>query len=274
MTQPQPPAEGSTGQGVVAAAAIGLALVAIETKVRQDVEDTIAALYKGLAATALFAASTAPATLGTGLALISLGSFHSATTQLFNSARLKVRTSISTAYAAASQVAFAHAKTELGPDAPTSIPELPGTLDALLRDVDTMFGHARTDFQNTVAQHFDPADRPAIAQVILDSDGQLKVRSQASAGTAVHTGSNDTLQAVYGDYQLQTGTAGLMKRWRTTSTQPCDMCRALDGTVVGINAEFDHNAAADSKDYRAVWRGLAGPPRHPNCRCQLELVRT
>lgn len=272
MTQPQQPDGG--GQGVIAAAAIGLALIAVESKAREDVEDTIAALYKGLAAAAVLAASTAPATVGTGLALISLVSFHDNLTRLIDTARIRVRTIISTAYTAASQVAYSHASNELGDDAPRSIPELPGTLDALLRDVDTMFGHTQTDVQNTIVRSFDPANPAGISQVIIDADGQLKVRAQAAAGTAVHTGSNDTLQAVYGDYQLLSGVAGLMKRWRTTSAQPCGMCQALDGTVVGINAEFDHNATTVDKDLRAVWRGLAGPPRHPNCRCQLELVRT
>jgi hypothetical protein len=75
-------------------------------------------------------------------------------------------------------------------------------------------------------------------------------------------------------YQRDTGIPGLMKRWRTTSTQPCGMCEALDGTMVGINGEFDHQATTDPRDLRPVWRNLAGPPRHPNCRCRLELVHT
>jgi hypothetical protein len=65
-----------------------------------------------------------------------------------------------------------------------------------------------------------------------------------------------------------------MKRWIVTSNDPCGMCEALDGTMVGVNGEFDHNATTSEKDYRRVWRNLLGPPRHPNCRCRLELVVT
>lgn len=276
MTQPaaQPADKGVTTGQVVASTVIGLALIAVEARVRQDVEDTIAALYKGLAAAALLTASSAPGTVLTGLALISLGSFHSSTTSLFNTARLRVRTSISTGYAAASQVAYSHTRDQLGNDAPTSIPELGDTLNVILQDVDAMFGHAQTDFQNTVATQFETNNPAAIGQVILDSDGDLNVRSQAATGTAVHQGANDTLQALFNEYQMRSGTAGLMKRWNVTSSNPCGMCAALDRTMAGINAEFDHNATDNDKDYRRVWRNLLGPPRHPNCRCQLELVHT
>lgn len=276
MTQPadQPADQGVTAEQVIAASVIGLALIAVEARVRQDVEDTIAALYKGLAAAALLAASSAPGTVLTGLALISLGSFHSSTTSLFNTARLRVRTSVSSGYTAASQVAYNHTKDQLGDDAPTSIPELGDTLNIILQDIDTMFGNAQTGFQNTVATQFQSNNPAAIGQDILDSDGNLNVRTQAAASTAVHQGANDTLQALFNEYQLHAGVPGLMKRWNVTSSDPCGMCAALDGTLVGINAEFDHNATDNDKDYRRVWRNLLGPPRHPNCRCQLELVHT
>lgn len=269
MTQPAEE-QGNTGK-IVAAAAIGLALIAIEQQVRDQVETTVSALYKGLAAAGVLAASTGPAT---GLALIALGTFHHAMTSLFSTARLKTRTAISTGYASASQVAFKHAQDELGDDAPTAIPELGDNLDVILGDIDTMFGHAQTDFQATVASRFDPDDHAALIDVILGNDGDLKVRAQAAAGTAVQSGANDTLQAIYNDLQLHGGVPGLMKRWRVTSSTPCGMCAALDGTMVGVNAEFDHNAGDDTNDHRRVWRNLLAPPRHPNCRCQLELVRT
>lgn len=269
----QPPDQGNTGK-VIATAALGLALIHIEQQVRDQIDTTISALYKGLAATALFAASTAPGTVLTGLALISLDLFHRTTTIWFDTAHHKTRAAISTGYAAASHVAFSHAKDELGDDAPGSLPELGNNLDVILRDVDTMFGHARTAFQNTVAAQFDPDDPDALRALILDADTDLRGRAQAAGSTAVHAGSNDTLQTLYTDLQLHGGEPGLMKRWHTTSATPCGMCAALDGTMVGVNAEFDHNATSNDKDLRRVWRNLLSPPRHPNCRCQLELVRT
>lgn len=274
MTQPATQQQDGGGQ-VIAAAVIGLALIAIEGKVRQDVEDTIAALYKGLAATALLAAATAGTTVLTGLALISLPLFHNAMTHMVNAARLTVRAHIQAAYTAAAQTAAQHVDDWLGHTA-GKLPDL-GTTDTLLRDVDAMFGHAQTAFQNTVATSYDPRDPDRLVKLQAAANAaqaRLRQRATAAATTAVHRAATDTEQSIFSDYQNTTGIPGLMKRWRTTSANPCGMCSALDGTLAGINGEFDHNATTDDKDLRPVWRSLAGPPRHPNCRCQIELVVT
>lgn len=274
MTQPAAPEQGHAGQ-VITATTIGLALVAVEARVRQDIDDTIGALYQGLAAAALLAAASAPGTVITGLALISMARFHHSTTGLFDAARRQVRDSISAGYTAAAQVAYSHTRAELNEDfLPDGLPDLGATLARILADVETMFGHARTGLQNTIVELFDPDHPDGIAQDIVDSQHELRNRAQAAAGTAVHQGANDALQALFDHYQTETGIPGLMKRWRVTASDPCGMCAALDGTLVGINAEFDHNATTVDKDHRRVWRNLLGPPRHPNCRCQLELVTT
>ncbi len=275
MIQPAaPPAEAGPGP-TLAVAALGLALIAIEARVRQEVEDTITALYKGLAAAGLLAAATAPGTLLTGLALISLPAWFTVTSRLSASARLKVRDSIRTAYKAAAEVSYTQTLDDLGPDnLPGRTPGPTDNLDRLLADIDTMFGHAQTDLANTIVTEYDPRDPAGLADIILDNATTLRNRAQATAGTAVHTGANDALNNLFNDYQNRTGIPGLMKRWVATAADPCGMCAALDGTLVGINAEFDYNATTVEKDYRRVWRNLAGPPRHPNCRCQLELVIT
>lgn len=274
MTQPIPPEQGAAGQ-IITATTIGLALIAVEARVRQEVDDAIQALYQGLAAAGLLAAATAPGTVLTGLALISMASFHTATTGLFDAARRQIRDAISAGYTAAAQVAYSHARAELDEDfLPDGLPDLGSTLDRILADVDTMFGHAQSDLQNTIVNTFDPDDPHQLGQNILDTQHGLRNRAQAAAGTAVHQGANDALQALYDHYQTETGILGLMKRWRVTASNPCGMCTALDGTLVGINAEFDHDATTVDKDHRRVWRNLLGPPRHPNCRCQLELVTT
>lgn len=274
MTQPAAPAE-SSSQQIIAAAALGLALVAVEAQVRQEVEDTIAALYKGLAAAGLLAAATAPATIVTGLALISLPLYFTSTNQMFTSARLKIRDAISKGYYAAGQIAYTKTRTELGTtNLPETLPPVGDNLDRILADIDTMIGHARTDLQNLIATNYNPDDKAGLADLTLNADRGLANRAQAAAGAAVHTGANDALTALFNAYQNTTGIPGLMKRWRVTASDPCGMCAALDGTVVGINAEFDYNATLNDKDYRRVWRNLSGPPRHPNCRCQLELVIT
>jgi hypothetical protein len=282
VTQPALDEGLSTGQ-VVAATAIGLALIAIEARVRQQVEDDISAAYATIAATAVLLASTAPATAFTGIALLSLPRFHQTLTTSLDTARRRVREQISSGYTAASQLAYTSTRADLNEDdLPDAVPELGDNLDRLLSDIDTMFGHAQTDTQNGIADAFDGVQDPdarsarllAINQAALRSRDRLNQRAQASGTTAVHSGANDTLNVLFNHYQTETGIPGLMKRWRVTALDPCGMCDALDATMVGINAEFDHNATTNDKDLRRVWRNLPGPPRHPNCRCQLELVMT
>lgn len=282
MTQPQTTDQGN-GQ-VLAAAAIALALIAVEARVRQDVQDAIATAYKTLAAAAVIVASTAPATVITGLGLLSLPAMHKALLDNLNQARQQVTTTIRTGYTGAAQVALSKITADLAPDyqVPADLPDLGTALSSINADVDTMFGHAQTQLQQTIADAFDgihgdnpgPARVVAINQAITNDQNSLQNRAAAAAGTAVQRGSTDTQQAIYNEYQTQTGTPGLMKRWKTTSTDPCGMCAALNGTMVGINAEFDYRATDVDKDLRPVWKNLLGPPRHPNCRCQLELVKT
>jgi hypothetical protein len=275
VTQPQTAEPGaSTGTKVLGGAALGLALISLEQQARDDISNTIANLYKGLGAAALLASTSAPGTALTGLALISLPTFHTATTSLFNAARLKVADTVRSSYQAAAQVTHAKLTDDLaeqGYQVPDDLPELGTSLDTLLRDVDTMFGHAQSDLQNLVQTQYNPDDPHQLLGQILDADGALTNRALGSATTAVHRGSTDTQQAIYSDFQNHTGMT-LLKRWKTTSLNPCGMCKALNGTTAGINADFNPRATTNAKDLRPTWRNLSGPPRHPNCRCQLELV--
>lgn len=280
MSQPVPADQGITTEQVVAATVIGLALIAIEARVRQQVEDDIQAAFALIAAAAVLVASTAPITVLTGVALLSLPEFHRSMTGSLDDARRNVRADTTSGYHAASQLAYESTLDDLG-ELPDTI-ELGDNLDRLLADIDTMFGHAQTDTQNGIITAFDGIQGPdahaarllAINQAVTLSGNRLRQRAQAAAVVGVHSGANDMLNALYQQYQSQTGIPGLMKRWRVTASDPCGMCAALDGTLVGVNAEFDHNATTNDKDLRRVWRNLSGPPRHPNCRCQLELVMT
>lgn len=266
---------------VIAAAAVGLALIALESRVRQEVEDDTQAAFSGIAAAGLVAAAAPPGTVLTGLALISLASFHTTLTGMLGAARRNVADDISAGYSAAAQLALVRARSDLagyGYTVAGTLPELGSNIDRILSDVDTMFGHAQSDVQNRMAAAWDASTPGTRHTALLDAaDGsaaRLQQRAQAAATTAVHQGSSDAQQAIYNQFQNDTGTPGLMKRWRTTSTTPCGMCDALNGTLVGVNGEFDHHATTVDKDLRRVWRNLLGPPRHPNCRCQIELVRT
>lgn len=274
MTQPTPP--DGNGQ-IIAAAALGLALIALEEQVRTRVQTLVYGAAVVIAAAAVAAAATAPLT---GIALLSIATFHTRLTTTLDAARARIRDVITSAYQAAAETTRTKLQADLG-DLPP-LPELGTALDTILRDVDTAIGNTQADLQNNIRAAYDGITGPepiaariiAVRMAVINTTAKLADRTGKAAATAVHRASTDTQQAMYDHYQTTTGTPGLMKRWRTTSNNPCGMCHALNGTVVGINAEFDHAATTDDKDLRPIWRNLSGPPRHPNCRCQIELVVT
>lgn len=284
MSQPEQPDEGLTAGEIIAAAAIGLALIALERRTQQQVEDDIDAAFKLIIAAAIVVASTAPATILTGAALISLPVLHGAITTNLIHARENIAATIEAAYSAAASLAHTKITADLaehGYTVPGVLPELGDNIDRLMSDVDTMVGHIQSDVQNSIVTAFDgvtgdnagPARIVAIRQALTGTQGRFQQRANAAASVAVHKGANDAQQAIFSQYQQDTHVIGLLKQWRTTSNNPCGMCEALNGTTVGINAEFDAAATTDDKDWRHPWRSMLTPPRHPNCRCQLQLIR-
>lgn len=275
MTQPAAPAD---GHQVLATAAITLALIALEQSAQQQVNQAIAAATDAITKAAIVVASTAPGTLLTGIALISIPALHTAITTNLNTAQRQVTTAVTAGYQAAVSTAKVHTLADLAEHGyhPDTMPSGDESLTAVLTDVTTMFGHAQTDIQNRIIAAFDPSDPLAeriikLRDAVTAAQSTLTGRASKTATTAIQRAATDTQQALYSDFQLHSPQI-LGKRWVTTSNDPCGMCRALNGTIVGVNAEFDARATTIAKDLRPVWRNMAGPPRHPNCRCKLELV--
>lgn len=284
MTQPAapPPSHADT---VVAVAVIGLALIAVEARVRSEVDDDITAALVAYTALLLAALAAPGVAVTTGVQLMSRDDVHTGLVRTIGTLKTTVAANIEAGYQAAAHVALMKATADLKHDGytvPAALPELGTTIDRILDDVDTMLGHAQTDVQNSVIAAFDGVQGPdadaarrlVIARAVDKATARLMQRAQAAAGTAVNQGSSDAQQAIYSRYRNDTGRPGLAKRWVVTAVDPCGMCEALNGAVVALDAEFDHDATTVDKDLRPVWRNLLGPPRHPNCRCQLELVTT
>ncbi len=280
MTQPQvAPAEQSDAGAIIAVAAIGLALVAIEARVRQEVEDAIAAAATAIGV-ALAAILAAPPVTLIGITLIADPRVYAALTGKLAAARRRSKEAVASGYHGAAAVALARSRRDFADDN-IELPELPDTLTRLDADLDTMFRHAEGDIANSVRLAFDGVQgddaavvRPVVVdQALQQAAARLQRRAAASAGVAVHRAASDAQQAIWLQQQMNADTV-YRKRWVAASAQPCGMCRALHGSIVALDAEFDHNAASDDRDWRPVWRGLQGPPRHPDCRCQLELVRS
>lgn len=95
-------------------------------------------------------------------------------------------------------------------------------------------------------------------------------RMQHSAGVGAHRGYTDSLLRGY--KQLQDFGYKLSKVWSANflGNDPCEHCRALHGTIVGLNDEFPFLSDTPVK----VYLNLQGPPRHPRCRCFLIILTT
>lgn len=278
MTQPTQQESGN-GQ-VIAAAVAGLALVALEARIRSEVEEDVETAMAVVVAALLLAVAGGAALTGTEL--LSLATVHKAITTAFGAAKERTAVSLEAGYAAAAQVALVKARRDMkavGHEVPSTLPELGTMIEALTASTDLAYDQAVTDLQNTIREAFDDRDTDADLADILPgaaatSAARLNQRLQAAAGIAAHQGASDAQNAIYADFTNTNPYLKVRKRWRVTAADPCKVCAALHGTDVAVNAEFDHEAGRHTPDWRPVWRNLQGPPRHPNCRCQLELVTT
>lgn len=284
MSQPQQTAQPPSSSGpIVASAAIGLALVAVEARVQQQIEDDVQQALETIASLLIIA--MAVGVVVTGTELLSRRDVHSGSVRAWDSARASTRSVVQAGYDAGGQVALAKARRDMkavGHEVPPELPQLGGAIDQILADIDSAYGHAQTDLQNTVRDAFDGVQGPdadaarklTVRKAVEQAGARLAQRLRAAGATAVYQGSSDAQNAIYDNFVKTNPYIRVRKVWRATASDPCAMCEALDGTSVDVGMQFDHEAGSDSRDWRPVWRDLLGPPRHPHCRCQLELVAT
>lgn len=285
MTQPAtespPQPDGAGAQVAVGVAVVGLALLAVESRVRGDVADALAKILVAWAA--LVAAVITAGRVRTGTELLSRSDVHGGLTRSLTALKGTVTSTVRGGYTAAAQLAAIRASRDLkklGHDTPSTVPDLGTALSTIEADINTAFAQAMTDVQNSVRDAFDgvQGDSPTAARVLTvdqavkQAVARLRQRLDAAAAVAVHRGSRDAQLAAFREFEQVNPYIGLRKRWRVTAVDPCGMCRALDGSIVGVDAEFDREANSGSGRLRGVYGDLLGPPRHPNCRCQLELV--
>lgn len=166
------------------------------------------------------------------------------------SIRWRLEAIIRTAYRTSAALAAAHAARQSGiPDwTPTEVFRTP-YLDNLLADV-------RRNLREYKAS--DRSEAPRRRAVL---------RIQHSAGVASQRGYTDSMIQAY--TELEDFGFRLRKVWLAnfTGNTPCEYCRALHGTEVGLNEEFP---TGDNK--LKVYGDLKGPPRHPRCRCYLAIL--
>jgi hypothetical protein len=172
----------------------------------------------------------------------------------------------------------------------------------LVLDVTRAYNQAPTEISHSVVQAFHSVPPPAPFVPGQDQPGtnpqmHAAVRRAVAVRDAVNgqaqslalrnglsvdvAGSHGATSALLAEAMGRPDAARLGKRWVASMNgmdpKSCAWCRKLHGTVIPLGDQFDHGAPIPGK-YKPiqppkVWRGvLAGPPRHPNCRCRLEIV--
>ena len=106
---------------------------------------------------------------------------------------------------------------------------------------------------------------------IATPDGREALGGQTVRGLLVNTryavveAANEGRSQAYRDLNDQYG-LDMERIWVAHVPDCCPICLRLHGTVVDLSTDFPWRA----HDHPLPWRNrLAGPPRHPNCRCSL-----
>ncbi len=263
--------------------ALALALLALEVRARTAVVEQIEKASKAYAG--YLQAVIASEAVGDGTALNSRADLDQALRMLFEAAQRNIEDTVQAAYTAATVLArnaSVDQMNALGHEVGDELGDLGGTEFALELDIQNSFGRARSEIQTGIQQAFDGvsagSDRTTAARQLAVNAAlnraviRLRLRSVATVSVGVHQGAADAQNAIFRDYAQIHGYATVRKRWKVTSDKPCGMCKGLNNIEVGVLVEFDRTANVGPGKLRPVYLDLQGPPRHPNCRCQIELV--
>lgn len=258
------------------------ALEAIERKVRAQLATQLDTVVTNFGA--YLAAVIRGADAHTSITdLLSRADVHSALTAVLTGAQSRIETSIRAGYLAAARLAHSSIIdqfADLGADTDTPLPDASAYLDAVITDVEKAFAAALVDIHHTIAAGYDGITGPNAksARILATNNAlnraarRLGVRVNAAAAVATHRGYTDTQLTLINRLAENATLMHVVKRWETTSTDPCPACAALHGTTARLDEDFDHNATTDTgARLPRVYRDLAGPPRHPNCRCRVVL---
>ncbi len=171
---------------------------------------------------------------------------------------------LTAAYAAGARVATTAADADLASADLTrdDVGDDPGHLAAITAAVVAAHQAARTDLARRLT-----AD--AVTVGVSTAVRRLRVSVRAAASVAVHLGYTDTQLALWKAAAAHNTHLRLVKRW-TAETDCCPACDALNGIELPLDVDFDATATSDpSFTPPKPYLTMAGPPRHPNCRCRL-----
>lgn len=112
----------------------------------------------------------------------------------------------------------------------------------------------------------------ALRRELMQTSGRIANRVQAGGVVASSRGFTERQMQAY--ERLAARDPSVRKVWvaNFVANEPCDMCRALHGTELLMGQSFNPHASFGRAPTR-IYRDLMGPPRHPNCRCRLVILR-
>lgn len=121
----------------------------------------------------------------------------------------------------------------------------------------------------------------AVRAAILEVAAEIALRNQLSLGVA--TVAAETLAGISHGQDLERAGEHVWKQWLCSHQPPddrtCHWCRALNGMIIPLRANFPAGTAADLTGHGRLTRPprvyhgiLPGPPRHPRCRCRLRIL--
>lgn len=163
---------------------------------------------------------------------------------------------------------------QLRQDVTRAYAEAPG----LIRDAVIRAWHSVPD-QHFIPGVTEPGTHPgadvaaqraeAVAAAVAGQAQALALRNGLSVDVAASSGRTAAI--------LASAPPGSRLRWRASMNgkdpRSCAWCRALHGTVVPAGSQFPHPAEIGGHKPPRVYRGvLHGPPLHPHCQCELEVI--
>ncbi len=146
----------------------------------------------------------------------------------------------------------------------------PGHLAGIIAAAAAAYATLRANIARRFIEGF-TAGAPALArEAVATAVRTLNVHLRALGAVVVHRGYTDTQVGLYRALAATHTFLRLRKRWVNDTSARCPSCRALHGTVIDLDADFDATASDDPAfTPPKVYITMAGPPRHPNCRCRL-----
>ncbi len=253
------------------------ALTALEHRVRQRVLRSLGGVVSHISVALTTAARARPN--ASAAELLSSPDVHQVVTAELARASTTVQAAVQAAYTAGAKLGDAQARVELrklGHTVTGSLPDGGEYLEAVRGDIERAFSSGLLDVQNTITEAFDGVTgrragllrRLTVHAALRRVARRLNVSASAATMVAVSRGYADAHGAAWADYTETNPYVKLVKTWHVRGPNPCASCRALNGTTVGIDGQFDRTAGAPER-ILPVYRDLYRPPRHPQCHCRV-----